>query len=120
MYKHLNNRIVIYTRRNRTESNYLSKFIDWCECLENPDTEDLNLVSIIEALKKHKEIENFKLRLRVSATYTGGSVCSIEMAISNSAFKIPVVGFVQNYSPGELSKNEAETYIAKLEEQLIK
>ncbi|MGB8706242.1 MAG: hypothetical protein WCD31_14545 [Gillisia sp.] len=113
MYKNINSRLRISTRRNKTESNYLSNFIEWCEGFQGAD-----IATVIEKLKIHRNINKFQFSFRNSSKWVSGSIASISMDISNKAFKIPVVSFYEDYEPGELSKEESEVYIKKLENQI--
>lgn len=115
MYTNINDRITISTRRNKTESIYLSNFIDWIESFKTRSKSPDNLIEIINILKQHRKIEKFDFEFRNSATWTSGTIASVYLYLSNKAFKLPVVTFIQNYSPGELTRKESEEYIKKLE-----
>ena len=115
MYKHFNDRIILSTRRNKTEAKYLTNFIDWCEGFDSRSKIPDNLIEIIELLKSHRYIDKFDFRFKNSSTWTGGTIASVYLEISNKAFKIPVVTFIQQYSPGELTRKESEKYMRRLE-----
>jgi len=114
MYTYLNDRLILSTRRNKTESQYLQRFLNWLESFDKKSDAPENLIQAILLLKKHEDIEKFDIKFRSTDKWISGSVASVLMEISNKAFKIPVVCFTQNYDPGELSITASKSYIEKL------
>jgi hypothetical protein len=114
MYKKINDRITIATRRNKTESNYVSKFIEACENIDNVE----NLLGVIYKLNSHKDIMRFTCIIKINGMWTDGSVSSVELGIYNSAFKMYLVLFHEMFQPNQMTKEECVGYVEFLKDEL--